>query len=161
MEKSKLLAVVSYITWVGWIIALIMRDKNDSLVSCHLNQALMLNIVCTIGSIISRFGLIGGIIGWVINAAGLGCGKISDMLGLTGYRIIGSKDDYIKNNTSSSAYRAYQNSAKTHEKKVVMDDGSYYLYNSKTDSYDYYSKDGELEEDSEEDEDDQDTEDEE
>ena len=32
---------------------------------------------------------------WVINAAGLGCGKISDMLGLTGYRIIGSKDDYI------------------------------------------------------------------
>ena len=73
----------------------------------------------------------------------------------------GSKDDYIKNNTSSSAYRAYQNSAKTHEKKVVMDDGSYYLYNSKTDSYDYYSKDGELEEDSEEDEDDEDTEDEE
>lgn len=32
---------------------------------------------------------------WVINAAGLGCGKISDMLGLTGYHIIGSKDDYI------------------------------------------------------------------
>ena len=32
---------------------------------------------------------------WVINAAGLGCGKISDMLGLTGYRIIGSKDDCI------------------------------------------------------------------
>ena len=32
---------------------------------------------------------------WVINAAGLGCGKISDMLGITGYKIIGSKDDYI------------------------------------------------------------------
>lgn len=32
---------------------------------------------------------------WVVNAAGLGCGKVSDMLGLTGYRIIGSKDDYI------------------------------------------------------------------
>ena len=32
---------------------------------------------------------------WVINAAGLGCGKISDMLGLTGNRVIGSKDDYI------------------------------------------------------------------
>ena len=69
MEKSKLFAVVSYITWVGWIIALILRDKNDSLVRCHLNQALMLNIVCTVGSIISRFGLIGGIIGWVINIA--------------------------------------------------------------------------------------------
>jgi glycerol-3-phosphate dehydrogenase len=32
---------------------------------------------------------------WVINSAGLGCGKISDMLGITGYRVIGSKGDYI------------------------------------------------------------------
>lgn len=32
---------------------------------------------------------------WVINAAGLGCGAISDMLGITGYKIIGSKGDYI------------------------------------------------------------------
>ncbi len=32
---------------------------------------------------------------WVVNSAGLSCGKISDMLGLTGYRIIYSKDDYI------------------------------------------------------------------
>ena len=32
---------------------------------------------------------------WVINSAGLSCGKISDMLGLTGYRVVFSKDDYI------------------------------------------------------------------
>ncbi|MBT9775706.1 FAD-dependent oxidoreductase [Clostridium sp. MCC353] len=32
---------------------------------------------------------------WVVNAAGLGCKKISDMLGITGYRVIGSKGDYI------------------------------------------------------------------
>lgn len=32
---------------------------------------------------------------WVVNAAGLGCGKISDMLGITGYRVIGSKGNYI------------------------------------------------------------------
>lgn len=32
---------------------------------------------------------------WVVNAAGLGCGKISKMLGITGYRVIGSKGDYI------------------------------------------------------------------
>ncbi len=32
---------------------------------------------------------------WVINSSGLSCGKISDMLGLTGYRIVYSKDDYI------------------------------------------------------------------
>ena len=32
---------------------------------------------------------------WVVNAAGLGCKKINDMLGLPDYKIIGSKDDYI------------------------------------------------------------------
>ena len=32
---------------------------------------------------------------WIINAAGLNCGVISDLLGITGYKIIGSKGDYI------------------------------------------------------------------
>ncbi len=32
---------------------------------------------------------------WVINSSGLSCGEISEMLGIKGYRIIGSKDDYI------------------------------------------------------------------
>lgn len=32
---------------------------------------------------------------WVVNSAGLGCGKISDLLGIKGYRVIGSKGDYI------------------------------------------------------------------
>lgn len=32
---------------------------------------------------------------WIVNAAGLGCKQISDMLGITGYHVIGSKDDYI------------------------------------------------------------------
>ena len=32
---------------------------------------------------------------WVVNSAGLGCGRISDMLGIKGYKIIGSKGDYI------------------------------------------------------------------
>ena len=32
---------------------------------------------------------------WVVNSAGLGCGNISDMLGICGYKVIGSKGDYI------------------------------------------------------------------
>lgn len=32
---------------------------------------------------------------WVVNSAGLGCGNISDMLGIRGYKVIGSKGDYI------------------------------------------------------------------
>ena len=32
---------------------------------------------------------------WVVNSAGLGCGTISEMLGIKGYRVVGSKGDYI------------------------------------------------------------------
>ena len=32
---------------------------------------------------------------WVVNSAGLGCGNISDMLGICGYKVIGSKGDCI------------------------------------------------------------------
>lgn len=32
---------------------------------------------------------------YVVNSAGLGCGVISDMLGIKGYHVIGSKGDYI------------------------------------------------------------------
>lgn len=32
---------------------------------------------------------------WIVNSAGLGCGKISELLGISGYQIIGSKGDYI------------------------------------------------------------------
>ena len=32
---------------------------------------------------------------WVVNSAGLGCGRVSDMLGIKGYKVIGSKGDYI------------------------------------------------------------------
>lgn len=32
---------------------------------------------------------------WVVNSAGLGCGKISEMLGIKGYHVVGTKGDYI------------------------------------------------------------------
>lgn len=32
---------------------------------------------------------------WIVNSAGHGCGVISDMLGISGYHVIGSKGDYI------------------------------------------------------------------
>lgn len=32
---------------------------------------------------------------WVVNSAGLNCARISDMLGIKGYHVIGSKGDYI------------------------------------------------------------------
>jgi Predicted dehydrogenase len=32
---------------------------------------------------------------WIVNSAGLGCGVISEMMGIPGYRMIGSKGNYI------------------------------------------------------------------
>lgn len=53
-KHSRLFSVLSYITWIGWIIALAMRDRNDPLVHRHLNQALILHIANVIAQILRR-----------------------------------------------------------------------------------------------------------
>ena len=58
-RHSKLYAVVSYITWIGFIVALVGRDPADPLVRRHLNQALLINILETISRILGRFALFG------------------------------------------------------------------------------------------------------
>ncbi len=68
-KNSRLFAVISYITWVGFVIAFILRDKDDTLVKRHLNQALLINIVETVGGILIRFGGIFATIGSIINIA--------------------------------------------------------------------------------------------
>jgi uncharacterized membrane protein len=55
-KNSKLLSVLSYFFWVGWIIALLTREKDDTLVRRHLNQALVLNIVETLIGYVQRMG---------------------------------------------------------------------------------------------------------
>ena len=68
--KSKLLSVISYLTFVCWIIALLLRDKDDSLTRHHLNQSLPLIILEAVCGIFSRwrgiFRLIGEIGGVVV-----------------------------------------------------------------------------------------------
>lgn len=55
-RHSKLYAVISYITWIGFIIAMVGRDPSDPLVRRHLNQALIINIVETVSRVFSRIG---------------------------------------------------------------------------------------------------------
>lgn len=68
--NSKLAAVISYITWIGWIVAFFIGDRNDEFVRQHINQALILNIVSVISGAIGRLGGIfsfaSGLIGLVI-----------------------------------------------------------------------------------------------
>lgn len=54
------MALIAYITWVGFIVALIMNngDKKNDLVQFHLNQALVLNLFSLLSPI--------PVIGWAI-----------------------------------------------------------------------------------------------
>ena len=64
-KNTKLYSAISYITWIGWIVAFVLSDKNDRLTRHHLNQALALNIV---GILVSCGTRIGGVVAW---AAGI------------------------------------------------------------------------------------------
>ena len=67
-SNTKLYCIISYITWIGWLISFLARDKDDQTVAFHLNQALMLNIASTVVSLVAR---IGGIIGYVCAACSI------------------------------------------------------------------------------------------
>ncbi len=69
MNKNKGLAILSYITWIGLIVVFFVRDKEDTLVRRHLNQALIINIVSTISGILAGWGSIFAIIGTVLSVA--------------------------------------------------------------------------------------------
>ena len=58
-RHSRLYAVISYITWIGFAIALIARDPADPLVRRHLNQALLINLLETVSRILGRFSFFG------------------------------------------------------------------------------------------------------
>ncbi|MBR0128112.1 MAG: DUF4870 domain-containing protein [Firmicutes bacterium] len=67
MNKTQVLSAVSYITWIGWIVAFILGDRTDRVVRQHINQALNLNIV---GILVSAGTRIGGPVEWVAGIIG-------------------------------------------------------------------------------------------
>ena len=38
------IAVISYLTWIGWIAAFILRDEKDEFETHHINQSLIINL---------------------------------------------------------------------------------------------------------------------
>lgn len=68
-KNSRLFAVVSYITWIGWFVAFFLRDREDPLVRRHLNQALVINIVESIGALLIRWGGVFGVVGEIVDIA--------------------------------------------------------------------------------------------
>ena len=59
---------------------------NNEVIGIHRNASGIYTITTTQGNFNTR---------WIVNSAGLGCVKISDMMGIPGYRMGGTKGDYI------------------------------------------------------------------
>ena len=68
-KNTKLYSVISYITWIGFLAAFFLSEKDDRMVRHHLNQALVINILETIGTFISRLGGVFGLLGSLIDLA--------------------------------------------------------------------------------------------
>ena len=70
MKKyTKLLSVISYLTWFCWIAAFFFHDKDDKMARHHLNQALVVNVLESIGTILARRGGLLGFAGGIIDFA--------------------------------------------------------------------------------------------
>lgn len=57
-KNSRALSVISYITWIGWLVTFVLHDKKDRLVRQHLNQALVLNLIETVSGLLGRIRLL-------------------------------------------------------------------------------------------------------
>ncbi len=67
-NNTKLCSILSYFSWIGWIISFAIRDKDDEVVKFHLNQGLVLNLASLVLTVVSRFG---GVVAIVASVASL------------------------------------------------------------------------------------------
>ena len=68
-DNGKTYAIIAYITWIGWIVALILNsEKKFELAKFHLRQALLIMlalIACGIVMVIPILGWLVGIVGYI------------------------------------------------------------------------------------------------
>lgn len=74
VEDGKLIAIVSYITWVGLIVAFVMNsEKKNAFAKFHIRQSLLLMIISLVGSIVFWIPLFGWLLAigllvlWIIS----------------------------------------------------------------------------------------------
>ena len=66
-KNSRTVAVVSYITWIGWIVAFLIRDRSDAFAAHHINQALMINLISIAGGLCSYIPQVGDQLSTVVS----------------------------------------------------------------------------------------------
>lgn len=66
-RNTRLYSVLSYVTWIGFAASFVLHDRGDHMVEHHLNQALVINILETIGTILMRRRGLTGMAGNIID----------------------------------------------------------------------------------------------
>lgn len=77
-NRSNTAAMISYITWIGFFIAMVMRDPTDRFTAHHMNQALVLNLVSIVGGLLNIIPILGNMAAAVISIAVIA----ADILGI-------------------------------------------------------------------------------
>ena len=62
---AKTTAIVSYIGWIGWLIALLAGEKEDEFAKFHLNQNLIIYLIAFIPAVGTIFALVLWIMGLI------------------------------------------------------------------------------------------------
>lgn len=75
--NKNILAAVAYFTWIGFLAAYMMGDKNDPFMRHHLNQALVIDLIGLIAGVFAVIPLLGAVIAGVVNIAGF----VLDLMG--------------------------------------------------------------------------------
>ncbi len=68
-NNRNVIALISYITWIGFFIALVMGDRSDRFIAHHLNQALVLNIASIVGGVLTVIPILGGMASGIVSMA--------------------------------------------------------------------------------------------
>jgi uncharacterized membrane protein len=76
----KVVSIVSYLTLIGWIVALVLNNPKSEQASFHIRQSLGIILV----AIISGFIMIIPILGWLIGIAGYILAFVMWLLGFIG-----------------------------------------------------------------------------
>ena len=68
--NKNILAAVAYFTWIGFLAAYMLGDKNDPFMRHHLNQALVIVLAGLIGGVFAVIPILGALVAGVVNIAG-------------------------------------------------------------------------------------------
>lgn len=69
MRTNKIAAIAAYISWIGFLIAIIIGDRTDRYLNHHLNQALVINILSIFGGALTIIPILGSTVSWLVSVA--------------------------------------------------------------------------------------------